>query len=264
MNHNIKITIIRFSLIIIIVSLLTGSCTGRKKKVDRSGLIPEKELVSLLYDISVTDGLMTISKVQHWFPRIDSTSSYFHIIEKHGYTKQVLEKTMKYYYIKNPKGLIKIYDKVLAKLSEMESLAEKESASQQGQPSNLWKGKKIYSLPDPSGNDSVTFDLNLNRSGSYTLWYTVTLFPGDQAVNPRVTAYTTHPDSIGTGKRRYIGAVDYLKDGQPHTYTMVINVPRDKIFNLRICFYDYDNYLDEWGKNALIENITLIYTYVLV
>jgi hypothetical protein len=80
MNHNIKRTIIRFSLFILIISILTGSCTGRKKKVDRSGLIPDKELVSLLYDISIADGLLTISKVQHWFPSIDSTSSYFHII----------------------------------------------------------------------------------------------------------------------------------------------------------------------------------------
>ena len=40
---------------------------------------------------------------------------------------------MKYYFIKNPKKLIKIYDQVLGILSEMESLVEKEAVMAEAQ-----------------------------------------------------------------------------------------------------------------------------------
>lgn len=256
---------VRFSLLLLVgISLITGSCTPRKNKPDRNGLIPEKELVSILADVYIADGLLTLSKVQHWFTSIDSISSYIHIIEKHGYTKETMDKTMKYYFIKNPKGLIKIYDQVLAILSEMESLAEKELLLTQSHISNLWTGKEFYTYPDPSGTDTARFDINLSNNGSYTLTFTAILFPDDQSVNPRISAYTSHPDSITTGKRKFIETLGYIKDGQPHTYTLIINVPKNSALHLKGCFYDFDNNLDERGKHLLIGNISLTYTYGLV
>jgi hypothetical protein len=264
-NPDFQKTMARFSLLIIIlISIFAGSCSGRKNKLDRRNLIPEKELVSILADIYTADGLLTITKVQQWFPSIDTLSSYFYIIEKHGYSKETLDKTMKYYFIKNPKGLIKIYDQVLAVLSEMESLAEKELILTQSHIPNIWTGREYYSFPDPSGSDSAGFDLNLNKPGIYTLTFTVTLFPDDQSVNPRISTYSSHPDSIATGKRRYIETMGYIKDGQPHTYTLLMSVPANSPLHLRGCFYNFDNLFDDWGKHILIENILLIYTYALV
>lgn len=252
---------IRFTLLILILfSLIAGSCSSRKNKLDHRNLIPEKELVSILADVHIADGLLTLPKIHYWFSSPDSLSAYYHIIEKHGYSKETMDKTIKYYFIKKPKELIKIYDQVLGILSEMESLVEKEAVLAEGRRENLWTGKKFYSFPDPSGTDSVRFDITINRTGIYKLAFSATLFPDDQSVNPRITAYSCHPDSIETGKRKYIKTMNYIKDGQPHTYNLILNVPVNTILHLRGWLYDFDNHPDEWEKHVRIENISITYT----
>jgi hypothetical protein len=47
-------------------------------------------------------------------------------------------------------------------------------------------------------------------------------------------------------------------------YTLILKVPDKTAINLRGCFYDFDNYFDEWGKRLFIENISLTYINILV
>jgi hypothetical protein len=252
---------IRFTILILIMfSLIAGSCSGRKNKLDHRNLIPEKELVSILTDVHIADGLLILPKIYYLFSSLDSIPSYYQIIEKHGYSKETMDKTMKYYFIKKPKELIRIYDQVLGILSEMESLIEKEVILEQGRIANLWPGKENYSFPDPSGTDSTRFDITLNRPGIYTLKFSATLFPDDQSANPRITAYLCHQDSIETGKRDYIETINYLKDGQPHTYTLIVKIPDIRTLHLRVWLYDFDNHPDEMGKHVIIETISFTYT----
>jgi predicted hydrolase (HD superfamily) len=56
--------------------------------------------------------------------------------------------------------------------------------------------------------------------------------------------------------------MEYIKDGQPHTYTVNFNLKEKKTFLLRGLLYDLDNFPDEMEKHALFENIILRYTYV--
>jgi len=257
--------LIRFTLLILILfSLTAGSCSSRKNKLERSNLIPEKKLVSILTDIYIADGLLILPKIHNLLYSLDSLSTYYQIIEKHGYTKETMDKTMKYYFIKNPKKLIMIYDQVLGILSEMESLFEKEVILEQERAKNLWRGKEFYSFPDPSGTDSALFNITLNRTGIYTLTFSATLFPDDQSLNPRITAYSCHPDSIDTGKRHYIETINYIKDGQPHTYTLEINVSENTTLHLTAWLYDFDNHPDDSEKHLRIEKISFTYTKVAV
>jgi Domain of unknown function (DUF4296) len=252
---------IRFTfLILIMFSIITGSCSGRKKKLEKSNLIPEKELVSILTDIHLADGLLALPKINTWFSSLDSISTYIQIIEKHGYTKQIMDNTMKYYFIKNPKRLTKIYDQVLGILSEMESRVEKESILEIARVSNLWPGKEYYSFPNIQGTDSTMFDVTLDKPGFYTLSYSVTLFPDDQSINPRATVYSCSPDSIETGKKRYIETIIYLKDGRPHSYNLIVSVPEKKILHLRGWLYDFDNRPFGLEKHVKFENISLTYS----
>jgi hypothetical protein len=251
----------RFSLIIIILcSLIIGSCSSRKNKLDRSNLIPKKELVSILTEIHITDGLFSVPRIRSTYSSLDSTSTYFKILKNHGYTKETMDKTMKYYFIKNPKELIRIYDQVLGILSERESLIQKELLLTETRKGNSWTGKEYYSYPDPSGLDSSIFDLTLNKKGTYTLSFIATLSPDDQSCNPRITSYLCHPDSVETGKRKYIQSIRYIKDGQPHPYSIKLVIPENTILHLRGWFYDFDNNPGEWGKHAIIENISLSYS----
>jgi Domain of unknown function (DUF4296) len=255
---------IRFTFLILIAfSLTLASCRSRRSRIDSTNLIPEKELVSILTDIYITDGLVGLPRIAMKYSPLDSISTYNYIIEKHGYTRETLDKTLKYYFIKNPKKLIKIYDKVLGILSEMESRVQKELTKTNEHPGSVWPGSGSYFFPDPSGSDSTHFDINLTRPGVYTLTSTVTLFPDDQSLNPRLTGFTCNPDSIDTGKRNYISMpVRYIKDGNPHKYSFAFKVPVKSKLHLRGNLFDYDNNPDNWGRHLIIRDISVIYSLV--
>lgn len=246
-------------LLLIIFSITTSSCSTRKNKVDKRNLVPEEELISILTDVYITDGLLSFSKIYNWFSSIDTLSSYYHIIEKHGYSKETMDKTMEYYFIKNPEKLINIYDHVLGNLSEMESRFNQEAVLEKEPPVNLWQGKESYYFPNPSGTDSTFFEITLIKRGVHSLKYTATIFPDDQSYNPRITVYSCHPDSIETGKRNYIKTINYIKDGLPHNYIMFFYVPKNKILHFRGWLYSFENHPEEWEKHMLINNISLTF-----
>jgi Domain of unknown function (DUF4296) len=244
-------------LILIIISLLAGSCSGRKQKLDKKNLIPEKDLVSLLTDIHIADGLLAIPRIISGSSSFDSISTYYQVIEKHGYTKEMMDKTMNYYFSNDPKKLNKIYDQVLGKLSEMESRIVKESTVEFARISNLWKGKNFYSIPSLTGNESTLFDLPLNTRGLYVLSFTATLYPDDQSINPRAIMYSCSPDSLDTGKRHYVKSINYIKDGRPHTYILALPDKGIQVLHLRGWLYDSDSRPYDFEKHFVIENISL-------
>jgi hypothetical protein len=251
-------------LILIIISLMNGSCSGKKNKMDKKNLIPENELLSILTDIQIADGLLFLPKISSRYYYIDSLNNYRLIIEKHGYSKEDMDRTMKYYFIENSKKLSKIYDQVLGILSETESRVEKEFIIEKSHSENLWPGKDFYSFPDLSGNDSTMFDINISKTGVYSLTFTLSLFPDDQSSKPGLTLYTCNPDSIETGKRRYIKTLHYLKDGRPHTYILTIPVQVMKTYHLRGWLYDFDNPSLRLEKHVKIENISLSFSSAIV
>lgn len=252
----------RISFIIIVISLLIASCQSRRSRISGSNLIPENKLVPILTDLYLTDGLIGIPRIVMKYSPLDSISTYNYIIEKHGYTKEAFDRTLKYYFIKNPKKLIKIYDKVLGTLSEMESRNQKEVEKTRAHPGSVWPGADFYFFPDPAGSDTSHFDINLTRPGVYTLTASVTLFPDDQSLNPGLTAFTCHPDSILTGKRAYMRSIGYIKDGHPHKYSFPFKVPVKTTLHVRGRLFNYDNNPDYWGKHAIIRNISVMYSVV--
>lgn len=249
---------------LITISILSGACSKRKIDIDNKNLIPEKELIPLLTDIHLTDGLLTIPQINIWTSSLDSITTYIQVIEKHGYTKEIMDKTMQYYFVNDPKELNRIYDQVLGILSEMESRVDKEANAEMAQNNNQWTGKDFYSFPDPSGNDSSQFDITLSRPGVYTLGFSAILYPDDQSVNPGPTIYSCSPDSIETGKKRYFKTANFLKDGQLHLYRFNIQVPAGKIIHLRGWLFDPENGIFGTEKHVIIDNISFSYSEVLV
>jgi hypothetical protein len=249
---------IRFAFILLIIlSILTGSCTSRKNKLDKKNLIPEKELISLLTDIHIADGLLELPSVNKWASALDSISSYYQVIEKHGYTKETMDKTMKYYFLKEPKKLNKIYDQVLGILSEMEARAGKDFSLEKTRISNLWKGKDFYASPSLSDYDSTKFDMTLYKKGVYTLSFTATVFPDDQSVRTSATGMISSPDSIETVSNKYEKTIYFLKDGRPHNYYLNFFVFKYPVSHLSGWFYDFDNRSYGLIRHFIIENISL-------
>jgi len=243
--------------ILFTISVFLVSCSGKEEKPDRSGLIPEKDLVPILTEIHIADGLLPNPKIQKWMISVDSISTYYYIIEKHGYTKESFDNTMRYYFISKPKKLISIYDRILGNLSEMESLLEKEVKLARDHTSDVWPGERNYYFPDTSATQSVGFELSLSGSLFYTLKFTATLFPDDQSVSPRAIAFICDADSILTGTRKHFKTLDFIKDGQPHTYTIRLPSPPNKTIQVKGTLYETDNYLEELQKHVMFEDITL-------
>lgn len=250
-------TIMRIAFVsLILISFFIGSCNTQKIKIDKKNLIPEKELVPLLVDIYLADGLLSDQKIKLRFSSLDSISSYYQVIEKHGFTKEMMDKTMQYYFVKDAKKLNKIYDQVLGILSEMEVHVQKDYRTEQIHIANLWPGKDFYAVPSITGNDSAGFYLSSTKPGTYTLTFTSILYPDDQTVNPRANIYLVAHDSLETGKRKYFKSVEYLKDGRPHTYNIVWSVPHDNTRQLRGCLFDFHNSTG-MKSHFRIENIVL-------
>lgn len=248
--------------ILIVISLVIGSCSSREPKLDGKNLIPENDLISLLIDIHITDGLLSIPGINTAYSALDSISTYYHVIEKHGYTKETMDNTMKYYFIKNPKKLNRIYDVVLGKLSEMESRIEKESNIEQARLSNLWRGKDFYAAPSVSNIDSTEINLTISNHGFYKLTFTTTVYPDDQAVNPRLTIYSVSADSLETGRRAFLKTLVYIKDGAPHTYYLTLKVPINKVIHFGGSLFDSENRKEGIENHYKIENISLSYSIV--
>jgi hypothetical protein len=248
-------------ILIIILMISAASCTGRKAKLDRRNMIPEKELVKLLTDLYIADGLITHPHVNKWFPALDSTSTYYHIIAEHGYTKATLDKTLKFYFYRNPKKLISIYDKVLGILSEMESRTQKAVLSEQTRADNLWPGNDHYPFPDVVGENPASFDILINRIGNYTLTFTATVFPDDESENPGMIAYTYITDGSGNEVRTYLKPVKYIKDGNPHTYTTSVNVSQVTNSHFAGNLFSVENNPESGVKHSVIESVRIGYVY---
>ncbi len=250
----------RFTLIILIMfSLVAGACSSRKNKLDRSGIIPEKDLTSIIRDIYITNALLDLPEVRTWYIPIDSLSTYKEVIGKYGYTKEAMDKTIKYYFIKKPKDLVKIFDHVLGTYSAMDSRFEKELLLEENRVANIWNGKELYLYPEPAGSDSTYFSIKV-RPGVSILTYTLTLFPDDYSVNPRLIAWYCNYDSIETGKKYWIKTLNYLKDGEPHTYAVYLTIPGKSIVLLRGWLYDFEDYPADFRRHLRIEKISFTYT----
>lgn len=236
------------------------SCEARDKKPDHSDLIPEKKLPELLARVYMADGLLSLPSIRAIYPKMDSISGYEEVLARSGYSKEAMDRTLKYYFVSRPKRLEKIYDRTLAMLTSMESEVEKENLKLQEEVSNIWRGKEFYVIPDPSGSDTASVNMPLEIPGVYTLSFRAAFFPGDELNPAGLSLFTTHRDSSMNGKRSYIRWADFIKDGQPHDYAVRIVVPPDRPLRLRGTFYDTLRHPEPWEKNALFTNIRLTFT----
>jgi hypothetical protein len=237
--------------------IMAGSCTSRKNKAEHKDIIPEKDLISILTDVYLADGLLSIPNISYKFSQGDTLSSYIDIIEDYGYTKPQMDRTIRYYFIKKPKKLIKIYDKVLGGLSETESKIDKEYSKMLSEGQNFWPGKSFYSCPDPAGSDSAWLDFPVSYAQFYRLKFTFTIYPDDQSENPHLDLYFSHSDTAGNETRSNISTLPYIKDGRPHTYNILLTQKLPPPVRLKGWFINREEMSPCREKHFRVENIIL-------
>jgi hypothetical protein len=252
-----KISIVTL-IILIAITLIYSSIRSEKK----NNLIPEKDLVTILSELYVADGLLAYPPIHSLFSAKDSISNYLDIIQRYGYTKERMDKTMRYYFDKKPKKLENIYDQVLTKLSEKQALLEKEIPLAPKVLSNLWAGPAYFAVPESGIKDQAWFNIPIKDTGNYVLTFTTILFTDDQSLNPKVTVFFWHTDSSKTEFRTNWPVQNLPKDGLRHNYTLSQINTNSKITHVSGWLLDNDQKTGSWVKHAKVENIILRKTII--
>jgi len=252
-------SVIRYILpVLFAFAVVTSSCTGRRGKAEHRNIIPENDLILILTDTYLADGLLSLPEFNYKYIVGDTLASYIDIIKGYGYTKEQMDRTIRYYFIKKPKQLIKIYDKVLGKLSEMESRVDKELPFAGSRELNIWPGKSVYSYPDHSSENMNSLDFPVSFKGVLNLKFTITIFPDDQSTNPSPGLFFSHIDSAGNEKRVFFSKFPYLKDGHPRTYNFRLNQNFPDPVRLKGWFINHEGMSPYRDMHFRVENIIMM------
>ncbi len=234
------------------------SCSGRKSRAEHRNIIPEKDLIEILSEIHIADGLLSIPRISNLYASTDSMAAYINVIERHGYTKETMDRTMRFYFIQKPKELIRIYDKVLGGLSAMESRLLQFNPSLEDAANNYWQGKQFYYFSGGLPADSDRFDLPALYSRFYTLNFTITVYPDDETRGPHLNMFFEANDpAVKAIKRTYFPGIIYPKDGQPHNFSIPVRLKEMPPVRIKGWFVDMENQNPAVKNHYFVENISL-------
>jgi hypothetical protein len=254
-GRNLK-AIIGAIISVLFILYASFSCSNKGKM----GLIPEKTFTSILSDVYLTDGLLSMSAIRDKYSRKDSINTYIDIIKNYGYTYDQMEKTLNYYFVNDPKQLVRIYDKIDEKLSEIEFKISTEQENALAAMTARMKKNSKFSLPDPELKEKPGFSYDIYPPGIFTLEFSVTIYPDDRSVNPSCIAWYSVSDGPDAGHAIYFPAIKYIRDGLPHVYTLRGRVEGNKKSVLKGLYFDYENNLEYGTLHAEIINLSFSYT----
>jgi len=259
-NNIIKYLRFRVYLFALLPALLITGCYEANDIEKPEKLIPDKALVSIISETSVADGILGVQNIRDLFFNKDSLYVYTGIINRYGYSKEEFDNTLNYYLAKKPKKLIKIYNEVLARVTELKVRIANEPVPEQIPESDVWQGQRKYYFPDIISPGDADFSIKVTPPGICIIKFQMTLYPGDQSKNPCFTGWYVNADSAGTGKKTYMEKIVYFRDGAPHIYTINENINANYPILIEGKLYDRENEPDENGEHALIRNITVTFT----
>lgn len=120
--------ILRLGVLVFLGTSLLISCNREKMQIPEGILQPE-ELVPLLVDIHLIDGILHQEKMIRQEKEDSAYFYYANILTKHGISRPLFDSTI-FFYSQYPDAFSKIYDDVLAELSKMEGERQKISPTQ--------------------------------------------------------------------------------------------------------------------------------------
>lgn len=239
------------------IFLIVISCSKNGGRSENDKLIPSGELVSLLTDLYIADGLLAFPPVRSHFHEKDSILNYIDILEKRGISKERMDKTMHWYFTKNPRKLEKIYDQVLARLSEMQAELESELPTEDIATRNLWNLKERYMLPEEGIQNTGKFNVEISDTGMYEFTFNAIIYQDDQGVNPRTTIYFWREDGTEDGVMEYWSDVPLVRDGTRRNYSASKRLTDTSFTHIKGMLYNHDPKPARWEKHARFSDMVL-------
>jgi hypothetical protein len=247
-------TVVKILLVITII--FSASCIHDKNKIRKRDLIPQRELIPLLTDLYIADGLLQYPAVKNKFYLKDTISSYIDVIKKHGYTKEQVDNTLHYYFVGDPKKLQKVYDLVLENLSELQSRIEADKKAPDN--NNLWKEKTTFSIPEDGSNNSLYFNIPVTDTGLFSISLSAILYKDDKSLNPRITVFFYKTDSTGAQIKKIWGKTDLARDDLQHNYTIFGRNSDPQFKHISGFLLDCDVTRESFRRHAKFSDIKLV------
>lgn len=256
----IKMLIQKVLLSVVLILIAGPSCVNRKDKTEHADLIPEKTFVSILTDIYIANGLLSLPEIRNKFYARDSVLNFIDIIESYGYSYEKMNSTINYYFVSKPKKLIRIYDNIIGKMSEVEAAMQNEIIRKGQEESRKAMKNNVYEFPDFDRKVNPGTVIKTYAPGTYAITLSVTIYPDDQSYNPHFSAWLVDADSIETGRKKWLPQIKYIKDGHPHQFIYTGQIEENRPMVIKTILYEYENNITEWDRHAVIEVIFSNYT----
>lgn len=234
------------------------SCAKEEKKFKKSELIPAGDMVPVITDLHLADGLLALSEVREHFNNMDSLEHYSLVLKDYGYTLKQFNNTIEYY-SDSPKELEKIYKKVLVRLSELESEVKSSDKIEEKSLANLWKGKTSWELPKDGKQNKIGFQVPVNKPGLYKIIADIIIYPDDQSFDPCITAYFWYDNQTESGYRIYFPNKRISKSGNMRTYRITKKILNPKITHLKGFLLDHSEKQGNWEKHITVANFRIEY-----
>jgi len=253
-NHSVcKSLPFRTAIALLMALFIMLSCTGKKNKAGQKDLIPEKAFASILTDIYLANGLLSLGDIRRDFGSRDSVLNFIDIIESHGYSYEKMNSTIDYYFTSKPKRLIKIYDQAIGRMTQLQTAMQDELMRQSQAEMRSASNYNVYYYPLDERSENPGMNIKVDSPGSYTITFAASIFPDDQSVNPHFSAWLVDADSVDTGKKKWLPTIDYFKDGYQHQYVYTGYVREKRRMIMKVVLYEKENNIMEWDRHARIE-----------
>lgn len=241
----------------LLITLMLSCNKTRRSGIDSSEVITEDEMVEILSDLYLTDGLLNYPPVRSEYSEKDSIETYIDVIREHGYTKEKVDKSMEYYFIDKPKKYAAIYDRVIEKLSGMEADLIQQLSKESQSNRNLWDGERTYSLPDAGVSNPIEFSVRTEGLGEYVIRFRLTLYEDDQSLDPYTDIWFWYDDGTEEGAKIPWDRYDLEKTGRPQMITLREALTDPRVTHIQGKLINHTEQQGHWEKHAIITNITI-------
>jgi Domain of unknown function (DUF4296) len=253
-SHNL-INKVFYSAMLPCFVLLLMACNSKP----RERMIADKDLADIIYDAYIADGMLAYPDIRNLFSKRDSIENHVDIIKEHGYTRAEMERTLNWLFMKKPDRLLNIYDRVMTRLTELESSLIKIPYEASVPDRKYWKGEKSYLFPGTTDKQMAYFSQTLTGEGTFTLRYGALISPADETYGTGFFGWTCDADSVLTGKKHYLPRINYLKDGSWQTYYVNVDVKSDRPLVFSGYLYFHWNTNTPGALHGVLTNLTMTF-----
>jgi hypothetical protein len=238
----------------LLISVFLCSCKSGR-------IIPEKDMVSILVKVYVTDATVIKSDLRNALYDKDTIDYYGKTYQKFGYTSAQFDSSY-VYYSKDPKKLDAIYDRVIFELSRIQTdlvqLSKKDSSIVDS-TKNIWPLKLDYNFNLKSKQDAILFEMPVIDLGTYTLSYNIQVYPDDESIDPQLKIYFYYDNKTLNGEYSQYVTVPYIKNGIKKNIVSKMELKNSLVTHIKGALLDCKNSKEKYRNHVIISDIKLTF-----